>query len=597
MCQLDALQRLKPDRTIIESALENLPRTLDETYERVFQRIPEESRSFVQHVLQWLCTHQSLHQAIPGVERTLSCSFAPVDIPHGLDIPCDVLFQAVQQSLAGEDSSESLPLSTYALDPELLRELCGCLVTVTDYPVGPPSEIEDMPVVSFAHYSVLEFLESARIRSGPAARFALEKERVMVEHALILLHGATASAKRWNGELPRDPGSDFYADFDRYCAHSSVLLLHWRAGILPASSTTAWMAPVVQLLDTRVPDVGSYFWYTPEALHCLQHPITPAIQAFRQILTLRLLTPPAQPHLRTLVSMLQLDGGGYLARNLLATLGRTSSDLALPLDLGFRPSVFYTSTERRMSQEEFDALSETVCFRGSVLEFHAHFPPATSLQSGQSLYELLAFAEGHFDPSRVMLLAVRKHRSGFSHSRSRCFDCLVLMQLLRLGAQSTVPGFAVGSLQIAVALGDAEITLLLLEAGVDANDIGDPEGEIGTPETGPMLRRFQCIRGRSPLNIAKGGHLAALRATSFDCGEHSSGADAKIEPLLIRYGGRDFSTASADEDVSLADKLERVSISDGGVETISVIEHEAGTGSRAGAGDLAPRDVPPAEAT
>ena len=576
VCQIDALQRLKPERGIIETALANLPRTLDETYERVFQRIPEESRSFVQHTLHWLSTHQSLHQAIPGAQRTLSCSFAPIDIPSGLDIPCEVLFQAIQESLADENSPDSMMLSGYVLDEGLLRELCGCLVTVTDYPVGPDSAIENMPVVSFAHYSVVEFLESARIRCGPAARFALDRERVMVEHAMVLLRGATASAERWGCELPQDPGSDFYSDFDRYCAHSSVLLLHWQAGILPASRRTTWMTPVVQLLEIRTTDIGSYFWYTLDALNFLENPITPSIHAFLQTHTLRFLKPPAESHLETLVRMLQMDERGYLAQNFLATLGRTSRDLAYQLDIEFQPGVFYKGLTCSMSLEEFNVLrSETLHFRGSILEFYAHFPPVTLVQPSQSLHKLLEFAQGHFDPSTLMLLCVPHHHHSYNNPRSQCGGCLVLTRLLRLGAQSTVPGFAVGSLQKAVALRDLETARLLLEAGVDANDIGDLRGNIGTPERGPMLQWFQHIRGRSPLNIAKGRYFADLRKTNMDLRGESSKteADEQLEAILVQYGGRDF-VISLDEDVSLATKMEEVKISETRREENSVTRYE-----------------------
>lgn len=34
VCQIDDLQRLKPDINVVTTALANLPRTLDETYER-----------------------------------------------------------------------------------------------------------------------------------------------------------------------------------------------------------------------------------------------------------------------------------------------------------------------------------------------------------------------------------------------------------------------------------------------------------------------------------------------------------------------------------------------------------------------------------
>ncbi len=575
VCQIDALQRLKPDTGIIKAALDNLPRTLDETYERVFLRIPEEARLFVQHALHWMSTHRLIHQAILRGHRTLSCDLSPIHIPYAIDIPCDVLFRAVREGLAREGSWDTMFLSGYVLDEELLRELCGCLITVTRYPIrSAHSTTYEIPVVSFAHYTVLEFLESSRIRSGPAAHFVLDRERVMVEHATILLRGAVDSADRWSRELPQHPGPEFYCDFDRYCAHSSALLLHWQAGLLASSRTTTWMTSVVQLLEPRASSIKGYFWYTPEILVGLENPIAPAIRAFRQTLTLRVLSMLPEPHLGTLVRMLQLDEQGDLAQKFLATKGWTSDTLAYQLDLEFQPGVFYQDATSTVSQVEYGVRSaETLRFRGSILEFYAHLPPVTRTNPGQGLHRLLEFTTGHFDPSTLMLLSSANHEHNYNSSGAQCWGCLVLTQLLRLGAQPTVPGFAVGSLQIAVARRDRKTACLLLEAGVDANGIGDLNGEIGTPERGPMLKWFKSIRGRSPLNIAKDQHFTLLNKTNSPRDGDEFGRDEQLEAMLVQHGGRDF-VISLDEDVSFTTKMEEVKISEGGREDILVTQHE-----------------------
>ncbi len=553
---------MKPDTGIIRAALDNLPRNLDETYERVFLRIPEEARLFVQHALHWMSTHRLIHQAILRGHRTLSCDLSPIHIPYAIDIPCDVLFRAVQEGLAREGSWDTMFLSGYVLDEELLRELCGCLITVTKYPIrSARSTTYEIPVVSFAHYTVLEFLESSRIRSGPAAHFALDRDRVMVEHAAILLRVAMDSADRWSRELPQHPGPEFYCDFDRYCAHSSALLLHWQAKLLASSGITTWMPWVVQLLEPRAPSsIKGYFWYTPEILVGLENPIAPAIRAFRQTLTLKVVSILPEPHLGTLVRMLQVDEQCDLARTFLATKGWMNDTLAYQLDLEFQPGVFYQDATSTVSQEEYGVRSaETLRFRGSILEFYAHSPPITRTHPGQGLHRLLEFATGHFDPSTVMLLSIANHDHSYSSPGAQCWGCLVLTQLLRLGAQSAVPGFAVESLQIAVARRDRKTTCLLLEAGADVNGIGDLNGEIGTPERGPMLRWFRRIRGRSPLNIAKGQHFTFLNKTNSPHEGEGFGRDEQLEAMLVQHGGRDF-VISSERDVALATEMEEVKI-------------------------------------
>ena len=90
-----------------------------------------------------------------------------------------------------------------------------------------------------------------------------------------------------------------------------------------------------------------------------------------------------------------------------------------------------------------------------------------------------------------------------------------------------------------------------------------------------MLQWFQHIRGRSPLNIAKGRYFADLRKTNMDLRGESfkTEADEQLEAILVQYGGRDF-VISLDEDVSLATKMEEVKISETRREEISVTRYE-----------------------
>jgi hypothetical protein len=468
-------------------------------------------------------------------------------------------------------------LSGYVMDEELLRELCGCLITVTKYPIRDPDDYtRDMPVVSFAHYTVFEFLESRRIRGSLAAPFALDHKRVVIEHAAVLLRGAVASANRWDSELPQRPGPEYYSDFDRYCVQSTALLLHWQPRMLASCEATSWMGPVIQLLKARVPQIGSYFWYNARILHDLENPVAPAIRAFRQTLTLNVFST-AEPHLETLLNLVLVDAAGYLAQTFLTTLDRTLGDLAQKIDVEFysgepfvpRDTVFPTHDDFDARSHKDSDVKPKFRFRGSILEFSAQLPPDTfaQLQPGQRLYEILDLAAGHFDPSTVMLLAIPNHKHPLppTDPGTQCWGCLLLRKLLRLGAKSTVPGFAVGSLQIAVTCRDEEAVTILLEAGVDPNDVGDLCGDIGTPETGPMLEWFQCMRGRSPLNILRSKYTTSIRQSDMTIRgtvweEHFPSFGA-FEALLVRYGAKDF-VISSDEDLTMATKLEMVIISE-----------------------------------
>ncbi|KAK3905757.1 hypothetical protein C8A05DRAFT_41334 [Staphylotrichum tortipilum] len=546
VCQIDAIQRLRPVNSIVKAALANLPKTLDETYERVFSRVPDEHRFFVQHVLHWMGTHRLIQQAIPNLERVMTCDFSRIDIPCGADIPLEVLFQAVERSLEAEGSSESASLSDYALDEELLRELCGCMVTVKPYEIRCFGRVvAEMPVVSFAHYTVLEFLESRRIRDGPAKAFALNREHVIVDHANVLLRGAAASADRWGSEMPLKPGEDFYADFDRYSAHSSLLLLHYQAGVLSSSAASSWLPAVLRLMEIPAPDFGSYFWYTPEVLINLEDPVSPAIQAFRRTHALKFRSPPVEAHLDMLVRLLRLDESGFLAQTYLASLGRGDDNLSSSVDIDIHPSAFNNQ-------------GGVVRFRGSVLELYAHVPPVSWVQQGhmRGLYKLIARAAGHFDPSKLLLFAIGCHQHTDRGPGQECWGCLVLTHLLCLGAKSKVPGYSLGALQMATALQDIAGVKLLLDAGVDPNEVGDPCGDIGTPEQGPLFESLGSLQGRTPLRIL-GDPYFRLRNLAFP---------ETIAALLLEYGATSEPAVALElhSEVSITTGLEMVSLSGSG---------------------------------
>ena len=79
MCQIDALQRLKCERHIIKKALENLPKPLDETYERILITIPKEERLLVHHVLRWIAQHNDLYNSdgIPCGRHPAMIGYSP----------------------------------------------------------------------------------------------------------------------------------------------------------------------------------------------------------------------------------------------------------------------------------------------------------------------------------------------------------------------------------------------------------------------------------------------------------------------------------------------------------------------------------------
>jgi hypothetical protein len=129
-CQLDILKRL---HTIpeIRLALTQLPKTLDETYERILCNIPSESRSMVHRILNLIGT--------------------------GFAISLEQLSDLLAVNLENLSfDRQNRPFDIYAP-----VETCTCLLT---YNV-------DTGNVNLAHYTVKEYLNSPRICDGPAKMF------------------------------------------------------------------------------------------------------------------------------------------------------------------------------------------------------------------------------------------------------------------------------------------------------------------------------------------------------------------------------------------------------------------------------------------
>ncbi|KAK1836349.1 ankyrin repeat-containing domain protein [Podospora conica] len=129
-CQIEALCKLRNDNAI-RAALFNLPRTLQDTYHRILQRIedrhPDDVETF-HRVLSWL---------VRGVR----------------DLTLDELAEAI--SIDPESNQDSMDFGAVDTDPEDILGILGGLVVVSTE-----------KIVSLAHYSVKEFLVSEEVRTA-----------------------------------------------------------------------------------------------------------------------------------------------------------------------------------------------------------------------------------------------------------------------------------------------------------------------------------------------------------------------------------------------------------------------------------------------
>jgi hypothetical protein len=135
-CQLDALRKCSK-RSELKSALKSLPKTLDDTYERILLDIDELWRDDVHRVLQLLCV----------AERDLR-----------LDEVVDAL------AVTFIDGAKFDPDERYP-DPRDILTRCSSLVSVTGVLEGS--------ILRLAHFSVKEYLISDRILNGKAPMYAV----------------------------------------------------------------------------------------------------------------------------------------------------------------------------------------------------------------------------------------------------------------------------------------------------------------------------------------------------------------------------------------------------------------------------------------
>jgi hypothetical protein len=135
---------LKGEPDIVRTALTDLPKKLDETYDRIFLAIPKDEWPLVRRVLERIIYYTKYDQ----------------NRDEGTGFPCNVLLDGVrwEATKSNDDTNNRF------YDSSILQKLCGRLINVASIPSA---------YVSFAHYTVLEYLTSKRIGNGPTLFFAM----------------------------------------------------------------------------------------------------------------------------------------------------------------------------------------------------------------------------------------------------------------------------------------------------------------------------------------------------------------------------------------------------------------------------------------
>lgn len=149
---MEYLSNLGSDRAIKE-ALNVLPQGLEETYEGVLRRIISGNPGRVEEV-------KCIFRWLIGSEYILN-------------------LQELAEAVSINPEDTRLDPDGIVTDPEDLAALCGSLVTV--------NRRFDPPEISFAHYSIEEYLRSETILKSPMAEFYMEPHVIDLRLANICL--------------------------------------------------------------------------------------------------------------------------------------------------------------------------------------------------------------------------------------------------------------------------------------------------------------------------------------------------------------------------------------------------------------------------
>jgi hypothetical protein len=152
----------------------------------------------------------------------------------------------------------------------------------------------------------------------------------------------------------------------------------------------------------------------------------------------------------------------------------------------------------------------------------------------RNIFEATTDSRFHESPS----LAIDFNKSILYYSVLHCHedycDTYGVDFLIKQGASVSPPGSRMTPLQLAVHRWDCHGTTQLLKAGADANEVGDPNGEI-LPYTDITLSA--C----SPLHILRTGSYGLQYIEEHaNLKEWRRERRAEIEALLLEFGALDF---------------------------------------------------------
>lgn len=460
-----------------------MPATLDETYERMLQRIPANDQHYALIMLRWLAyaqrplTLNRLAEAaivFPG-ESDASDDLVDSDDRGGLEDALDLLAGLVV-TVADPKNEDTVPA-----DEDLHKQ-----------------EISGKTIIRLAHFSVQEYLESPRISKSAAKDFQLHPgrdHRWITQSCLAYLAHYSASSKEglWYENFEKFPLLEYAA---------SMWYRHARLQHPPDDSRIVHFLESDSCredwLSIHKPDFivwqpsGSNFWNLYKVAPPLYCAITVGLRGVALLLIERgadinapggyygnaLQTALASDYADTDTAMHLIEHGadinaqgGYFRNALQAAIRNDHIDLAMLLiergaDIR-APGDYYDNALQAASAGNHVDVVLALLERGADVD-------AQGSHHGSALQ--CAARNGHMDVAKLLLergADVNKQSGIYRNALPAAIQwgsAEVAMLLIESGADVNSQGGAYGNaLQEALAHKHAEVAMLLIERGADVN--------------------------------------------------------------------------------------------------------------------------------
>lgn len=422
VCQLDVLRRLKTAAQV-NAALDTLPETLDETYERILSIIPKYYKHIVRRVLVILCSSSKLRNGNYTAYNRISS-----------DRLIATVLSAADEHTRHPDRSMSYT--------EMLRDICGCLVKVEDgyqekafHEVSeddPEDTLDERSRVSLAHCTVAEFILSPRSSASPmpiVANFAIAWPDVIREYGIILLETTITYSKA--------PATGMWkTQRDLLTSASNFLLAFYEAQCLDD-----WTEREISNLPPLIWEFASLdiVWYTNNWSQQFRNSFKPFQKDWHGLYVFLKIFMFGFPQLAMMsldrMATSLVDFGAY--RNLLGVL----ADYTTAESFRFEDIIFRNRTAR--NSEMLDNILLRI-----------------------------------MDPTRFLILRLGSHCHTFrcpikGLSSEEC----PLVTALDKGANPNCTQYGKTPLQLAVERSDDVAVRLLLERGADPNLVGAEDGD------------------------------------------------------------------------------------------------------------------------